>query len=102
MSVNRFMPPPTYPPGGEIGSPVFIPGGQVSVRTSRPEVRNRLEVRRKPTRQPDQFHVTLAFQAAARLKTVQIPLDVVIGGPTRADNKNSSDGSIGHEALKSP
>src|SRR5215471_4457102 len=33
MSVRYDIPPPTYPPGGEIGSPVFMPGGQVSVRT---------------------------------------------------------------------
>src|SRR5215475_8883219 len=32
-SVCICRPPPTYPPGGEIWSPVFIPGGQFSVRT---------------------------------------------------------------------
>src|SRR5580692_2533341 len=32
-STSICKPPPTYPRGGEIGSPVFIPGGQFSVRT---------------------------------------------------------------------
>src|SRR5215468_6916681 len=31
-SVCIWSPPPTYPPGGEIWSPVFMPGGQFSVR----------------------------------------------------------------------
>jgi len=33
MSTCICRPPPTYPPGGEIGSPVFMPGGQFPVRT---------------------------------------------------------------------
>src|SRR5215472_1377665 len=32
-SVCICRPPPTYPPGGEIWSPVLKPGGQFSVRT---------------------------------------------------------------------
>src|SRR5208282_6794308 len=32
ISVNICNPPPTYPPGGEIWSPVCAPGGQCSVR----------------------------------------------------------------------
>src|SRR5215471_84535 len=28
MSTCICRPPPTYPPGGEIGSPIFLPGGQ--------------------------------------------------------------------------
>jgi hypothetical protein len=31
ISVRGFMPPPTYPPAGEIGSPVLKRVGQVSV-----------------------------------------------------------------------
>src|SRR5215469_3344002 len=33
ISVNICNPPPTYPPGGAIWSPVLKPGGQFSVRT---------------------------------------------------------------------
>src|SRR5262249_15631493 len=33
-----WSPPPTYPPGGEIWSPVLKPGGQFSVRTPQSSV----------------------------------------------------------------
>src|SRR5499426_1241570 len=37
-SVCIWSPPPTYPPGGEIWSPVLKPGGQFSVRTPQSSV----------------------------------------------------------------
>jgi hypothetical protein len=43
-----------------------------------PKIRNGFEVRRQPTRQPDQLHITLrlALQAAARLDAIQISVDI--------------------------
>src|SRR5215468_4461622 len=37
-SVCIWRPPPTYPPGGAIGSPVLKPGGQFSVRAPQRQV----------------------------------------------------------------
>jgi hypothetical protein len=57
-----------------------------------PKVRNRLEVRCQPSREPDQLDVALALalQSPARLDPVQIPVDVdlqqrsgVVGRSTR-------------------
>jgi hypothetical protein len=65
-----------------------------------PEVRNRLEVRAQPPRQPDQFHITLglAFQAAAGLYAVQIPVDVEL--QQRRGVIRGSTGRLGLCALK--
>ena len=55
--------------------PAHLPDGRAVVLA---EVRYGLEVRRQPSGQPDQLHVSLrlALQAPARLDAVQIPVDV--------------------------
>src|SRR4029077_413447 len=62
-SVCICSPPPTYPPGGEICSPVFMPGGQFSVRT------------------PHSCTIGLLAPAKLEIQTLSLPSMVAAQGP---------------------
>src|SRR5271154_2097361 len=64
-SAAARRPPPTYPPGGEIWSPVFIPGGQFSVRT------------------PHSSMIGLFGIAKLEIQTLSLPSTTAAQGPGR-------------------
>src|SRR5215467_12649345 len=64
-SVCIWSPPPTYPPGGEIWSPVLKPGGQFSVRT------------------PQSSVIGLLGIAKLEIQTLSLPSTTAAQGPGR-------------------
>src|SRR5512141_2500251 len=75
MSVCNCSPPPTYPPGGEIWSPVLNPGGQFSVRT------------------PHNCTIGLAGIAKLLIQTLSLPSTTTAQGPGRPPPLNGEPGS---------
>src|SRR5215472_10899992 len=73
-SVCIWRPPPTYPSGGEICSPVLNPGGQFSVRTPRSSV------------------IGLFGIATLDIQTLSLPSIVAAQGPGRPPPVNGDPG----------
>src|SRR5262244_3742276 len=67
-------PPPTYPPGGEIWSPVFMPGGQFSVRA------------------PQSCVIGLLGIAKLEIQTLSLPSTTTAHGPGRPPPVNGEPG----------
>src|SRR5262245_2815781 len=74
-SVCICSPPPTYPPGGEIWSPVFMPGGQFSVRT------------------PQSCVIGLLGIAKLEIQTLSLPSTATAQGPGRQWPVNGEPGN---------
>src|SRR5499433_541015 len=74
MSVCLCSPPPTYPPGGEIWSPVLKPGGQFSVRT------------------PQSSVIGLLGIAKLEIQTLSLPSTTTAQGPGRPSPVNGEPG----------
>src|SRR5215472_12983431 len=74
-SVCIWSPPPTYPPGGEIWSPVFMPGGQFSVRT------------------PQSCTIGLFGIAKLETQTLSLPSTTTAHGPGRPPPLNGEPGN---------
>src|SRR5262249_18798423 len=68
-------PPPTYPPGGEIWSPVLKPGGQFSVRT------------------PQSCVIGLLGIAKLEIQTLSLPSTTTAHGPGRPPPVNGEPGN---------
>src|SRR5262245_40725229 len=73
-SVCICSPPPTYPPGGEIWSPVLNPGGQFSVRT------------------PQSCVIGLLGIAKLEIQTLSLPSTTTAQGPGRPPPVNGEPG----------
>src|SRR5262249_13899955 len=73
-SVCICSPPPTKPPGGEIWSPVFMPGGQFSVRT------------------PQSCVIGLWGIAKLEIQTLSLPSTTTAQGPGRPSPVNGEPG----------
>src|SRR5215470_8182559 len=73
-SVCICRPPPTYPPGGEIWSPVLKPGGQFSVRT------------------PQSCVIGLLGIAKLEIQTLSLPSTTTAQGPGRPPPVNGEPG----------
>src|SRR5215467_8903175 len=73
-SVCIWSPPPTYPPGGEIWSPVLNPGGQFSVRT------------------PHSSTIGLLGIAKLEIQTLSLPSTTTAQGPGRPPPVNGEPG----------
>src|SRR5215475_10890591 len=73
-SVCICSPPPTYPPGGEIWSPVLKPGGQFSVRT------------------PQSSVIGLLGIAKLEIQTLSLPSTTTAQGPGRPPPVNGEPG----------
>src|SRR5215472_12142156 len=73
-SVCICKPPPTYPPGGEIWSPVCTPGGQCSVRT------------------PHSSTIGLLAMAKLEIQTLSLPSTTTAHGPGRPPLLNGEPG----------
>src|SRR5215468_5017204 len=73
-SVCIWSPPPTYPPGGEIWSPVLKPGGQFSVRT------------------PQSSVIGLLGIAKLEIQTLSLPSTTTAQGPGRPPPVNGEPG----------
>src|SRR5215472_17753751 len=73
-SVCICRPPPTYPPGGEIWSPVLKPGGQFSVRT------------------PHSCVIGLFGIAKLEIQTLSLPSTTTAHGPGRPPAVNGEPG----------
>src|SRR5215831_7216965 len=73
-SVCIWSPPPTYPPGGAIWSPVLKPGGQFSVRT------------------PQRHVIGLLGSAKLEIQTLSFPSTTTAQGPGRPSPVNGEPG----------
>src|SRR5215475_14525002 len=76
-SVCICRPPPTYPPGGEIWSPVLNPGGQFSVRA------------------PHSSVIGLFAAAKFEIQTLSLPPMVAAQGPGRPTARERRAGILG-------
>src|SRR5271157_3502121 len=75
ISVIICNPPPTYPPGGEIWSPVCAPGGQCSARA------------------PHNSTIGLLGMAKLEIQTLSLPSTTTAHGPGRPALLNGEPGN---------
>src|SRR6202000_2998616 len=73
-TASASRPPPTYPPGGEIWSPVLKPGGQFSVRA------------------PHSCTIGLLGMAKLEIQTLSFPSTATAHGPGRPPPLNGEPG----------